>query len=124
VGLVHVARGRDLGSPLHPFRCSGAGTAAVFRAEEVMTDSDTPILDQPPPSAEDTKKPDVWRLVLKDMADRRVVGIKRYATPLQPFNGRDALVDLYQELLDAAVYARQLICERGQADSEHDKSYK
>lgn len=31
--------------------------------------------------------------------------------PLQPFNGRDALVDAYQEAVDLAVYLRQRIEE-------------
>ena len=55
---------------------------------------------------------DVWLVVLKDMEDRRQTGIKKYGTPLQAHNGRDALIDLYQELLDAVVYTRQLILER------------
>ena len=33
-------------------------------------------------------------------------------TALQPFNGRDALRDLYEELLDACTYIRQVIEER------------
>lgn len=49
--------------------------------------------------------------VLADMDDRNEEGIRKYNTPLQPFNGRDPLIDLYQELLDAAVYARQYITE-------------
>ena len=69
-----------------------------------------PITDQPAPVPND--RPDIWALVLADMAERRRVGIERYGTPLQPGNGRDALVDLYQELLDAVVYARQYIEER------------
>lgn len=67
------------------------------------------IEDQPAPQP---SSGDVWLQVIKDMEDRRLVGIRRYGTPLQPFNGRDALVDLYQELLDAVVYIRQLITER------------
>ena len=55
---------------------------------------------------------DVWALVLADMEDRRRLGIERYGTPLQPHNGRDALVDAYQEALDLAVYLRQAIEER------------
>ena len=36
---------------------------------------------------------------------------KDYGTGLQTFNGRDALIDLYQELMDAVMYLRQLIAE-------------
>ena len=44
------------------------------------------------------------------------MGIKRYGTPLQPHNGRDALIDTYQEILDSAVYLRQAIEERESQD--------
>jgi len=67
---------------------------------------------QPPPKR---ATGDVWALVIADMAERRRVGIERYGTPLQPHNGRDALVDAYQEALDLAVYLRQAIEERDHA---------
>jgi len=54
----------------------------------------------------------IWSLVIEDMEARDNVGRLRYGTPLQAFNGRDPLVDLYQELLDACVYCRQAIFER------------
>lgn len=55
---------------------------------------------------------DVWLLVLADMKERRLHGIEKYGVPVQPFNGRDPLIDLYQELLDACVYIRQEIEQR------------
>lgn len=54
----------------------------------------------------------VWDLVRKDINDREAYGIRKYKTRLQPFNGRDALVDAYQEALDLSVYLRQAIYER------------
>lgn len=69
----------------------------------------TTITDQPAPAP---ATGDVWALVIADMTERRRVGIARYGTPLQPGNGRDALVDAYQELLDACAYIRQVIEER------------
>ncbi len=62
---------------------------------------------QPPVSS----KGDMWLLVLKDMEDRRRMGIEKYGTPLQPFNGRNPLIDAYQEALDLCVYLRQAIEE-------------
>lgn len=62
----------------------------------------------PAPNAETP----VWDLVVADMKARDAVGRERYGTPLQPFNGRKALVDAYQEILDLAVYVRQEIAER------------
>jgi hypothetical protein len=46
-----------------------------------------------------------------DIASRRLVGIERYGTALEANNGRDAVRDLYEELLDGATYARQVIEE-------------
>lgn len=91
----------------------------------------TNIVDQPPP----THRPDlipVWEHVISDfkirfenyetmdggdplyavdhavsdMRERDRVGRERYGTPLTTGNGRDQLVDAYQELLDAAVYLK------------------
>lgn len=56
--------------------------------------------------------PAVWDLVITDMQERDQFGMKKYNTRLQPFNGRDPLVDAYQEVLDLAVYLRQAIFER------------
>lgn len=54
----------------------------------------------------------VWDLVIEDMQQRHAMGIEKYGTPLQAMNGRDSLVDAYQEVLDLAVYLRQQIEER------------
>ena len=58
----------------------------------------------------------VWELVIEDMRQRDNEGRAKYGTPLQASNGRDALVDLYQELLDACVYTRQEIERRSQKE--------
>lgn len=68
------------------------------------------VIEQPPPKA--NEYPAVWGLVMEDMAARDAEGRRKYGVPLQPFNGRDALVDAYQESLDQCVYLRQLIYER------------
>lgn len=68
------------------------------------------IVDQPEPVPNERRP--VWELVIEDMAERDRVGRERYGTPLQPHNGRDALVDAYQEALDLVVYLRQAIEER------------
>ena len=57
----------------------------------------------------------IWDLVRADIAERDKLGRERYGTPLQAFNGRDALVDAYQESLDLVVYLRQAIEERDAA---------
>ena len=53
----------------------------------------------------------IWELVIADMRERDRIGRKRYGTPLQAHNGRDALQDAYEEILDTAVYLRQAIEE-------------
>lgn len=67
------------------------------------------IQEQQPPKPSEG---DMWLLTIKDMEDRRKHGIEKYGTPLQPFNGRDPLIDAYQEALDLCVYLRQAIEER------------
>lgn len=56
--------------------------------------------------------PAVWGLVINDMAGRDNFGKQKYGTQLQPNNGRDFLMDAYQEALDLAVYLRGAIYER------------
>lgn len=58
------------------------------------------------------QRPAVWDLVMQDMNARNEFGKAKYGTPLQAFNGRDALKDAYEEVLDLAVYLRQLMEER------------
>ena len=55
---------------------------------------------------------DVQSLVIQDIERRREIGIERYGTALQAFNGRDALVDAYEEAIDLCMYLRQMIEER------------
>ena len=57
-------------------------------------------------------KVDIPPLVIADIQARRDFGIKKYGTPLQSHNGRDPLVDAYQEALDLCMYLRQAIEER------------
>ena len=55
---------------------------------------------------------DITELVIADLRQRREVGVRKYGTTLQAHNGRDALVDAYQEVLDLAQYLRQVLEER------------
>ena len=49
----------------------------------------------------------VYEQWLKDMQERHEEGIRRYGVPLETNNGRDALVDGYQETLDGLVFLCQ-----------------
>jgi hypothetical protein len=55
----------------------------------------------------------VLDLVIEDFKTRAEFGKKKYGTLLMTGNGRDALVDAYQEAIDLVMYLRQLIEERG-----------
>lgn len=68
------------------------------------------VTEQPAPKASD--HPAVWSMVVEDMQARDAEGRRKYGVPLRPFNGRDVLVDAYQEALDLCVYLRQAIYER------------
>ena len=65
---------------------------------------------QKPP--ESNNNPAVWDLVIADMRERDEFGYSKYGVRLQPNNGRDALLDAYQEAQDLVVYLRQAIFER------------
>ena len=45
--------------------------------------------------------------IIDDMRARDAVGRKRYGVALSPNNGRDALLDGYEEALDLVAYLRQ-----------------
>lgn len=51
---------------------------------------------------------DTYARVIADIQARKEIGLQRYGTLLQAFNGRDALLDAYQEALDLCQYLRQV----------------
>lgn len=78
-------------------------------------------LSTPEPAPIKNEGKSIWDLVVKDMRERDEVGEARYGTRLQAHNGRNALVDAYQESLDLTVYLRQFI-EEERFDAEIRKS--
>lgn len=67
-------------------------------------------MSQPAPTP--NKHPRIGDMVARDLYDRVRKDIETYGVGLQPFNGRDALQDLYEKLLDACCYLRQAMYER------------
>ncbi len=57
------------------------------------------------------QRPDVPSTLLRDMQQRDDFGRQKYGTPLQPFNGRNPIIDAYQEALDLVVYTKQAVIE-------------
>lgn len=85
---------------------SGDSTDYEQRPEREGREGDT----EPLPIGNDL--PIAHEMVKDDLDARLALGIKRYGQPLQPFNGRNNLKDIYDELLDGAVYLRALLYER------------
>lgn len=55
---------------------------------------------------------DVAGMVREDLERRVTIGAKQYGERLTTYNGRDALMDAYEEALDLCLYLRQAIEER------------
>jgi hypothetical protein len=91
--------------------CSDPIHHAVWtKAQKVLRPEKTREGDQPLPLSNDL--PAIQDLVLADIEARKAIGIKRYGQLLKPHDGRDNLRDLYEELMDACIYARKAIYER------------
>lgn len=54
--------------------------------------------------------------MIADIEERKNLGLRKYGTLLQPFNGRSFLLDAYEEVLDLAVYLRGKIEEERQKE--------
>ena len=65
-----------------------------------------------PQPAPQSGKQEVLPEVLKDLQTRAIRGVERYGHLLETHNGRDALLDAYEEALDMAMYLKQAIMER------------
>lgn len=55
---------------------------------------------------------DIVDLVRADLESRAAEGEKKYGQRLKAINGRDAMIDAYQEALDLCMYLRHAIEER------------
>lgn len=62
----------------------------------------------------------VINAVIEDAKERHSQGVKKYGVALQPFNGRDALKDAYQEALDMLAYTRQVSFEADTDAKRHE----
>ena len=69
------------------------------------------VCEQPEPRVVENRGY-VYERVIEDMRARADMGLRKYGTYLQACNGRDGLRDAYEEVLDLAVYLRQVIDER------------
>lgn len=67
---------------------------------------------KPEPAPKEGVGTPIYKLVMNDLKVRAVEGRKKYGCYLYAGNGRDALIDAYQEALDLAMYLRQRIEEQ------------
>lgn len=86
--------------------------AAVERVKAAEQEFNSRAAMEQKVPAKDNAHPAVWPLVMRDMIDRDQSGREKYGVPLKAHNGRDTLLDAYQEALDLAVYLRTAIYER------------
>lgn len=54
---------------------------------------------------------EILPLVISDLQKRAELGLAKYKQPLMTHNGRNPLIDAYQEAMDLALYLRQAIAE-------------
>ena len=66
-------------------------------------------------------EPSTHDLLVTEIEKRKALGLSRYGTILQAGNGRDALQDMLDELIDACVYLIQLKRERDIAAKVRDE---
>lgn len=77
-----------------------------------------PALPQPQPELDPLSSGvEILPLVLFDLKKRAEAGKVKYGTALKTNNGRNCLIDAYQEALDLCMYLRQAIEEQGGAES-------
>lgn len=66
-------------------------------------------------------KQSVTQAVITDLRQREQVGIRRYGRTLETFNGRNALIDAYEEVLDLAQYIKQVLMEDDALRAENER---
>lgn len=64
------------------------------------------------PEPKVNNNPSIHDLVIEDMQSRKAMGLEKYKTVLQAHNGRNALKDAYEEVLDLACYLKQKLEEQ------------
>lgn len=89
--------------------CPRCGATAAEEVEAWKREVNPAASTQPAPTGEGTP---ITPLVVADLQARSAAGEKKYGTVLRAHNGRDALMDAYQEALDLCQYLRQAMYER------------
>lgn len=88
------------------------------RKQESVSDVRDPERDQSEPTGGEGSP--IHELVADDILERMHHGTRKYGTALRAFNGRNALLDAYEEALDLAVYLRQALIEQDERIATFD----
>lgn len=97
---------------------SGPHNDRYQRGRAMISDDFVAVQDEPDPQP---GREIVYAEVMTDIAHRAEVGREKYHTYLMTHNGRNPLVDAYQEALDLVVYLKQALME--QEGREQDGIY-
>lgn len=86
-----------------------AKNLAALREGSFLGETLNAAKHEPPPVPNESQP--IYELVMADIEARAQEGKKKYGTYIQATNGRNALMDAYQEALDLAMYLRQKLEE-------------
>jgi len=67
-------------------------------------------MNQPDPIK--NNNPAIVDLVVEDLKKRKELGLERYGVALQAHNGRNAILDAYEEAQDLVIYLKQVLEEQ------------
>lgn len=76
-----------------------------------MSEIRDPNTDQALPTGGERE---VQQALIEVIASRRELGIRKYGQPVMTNNGRSALRDAWEEVIDLAVYLTQMMLEAGE----------
>lgn len=75
-----------------------------------MAEQRDPETDQPAPQPGGYP---VQAVLIEALKQRMAFGFKKYGRPLETHNGRDPLLDMWEEMLDMVSYFTQFVLEQG-----------
>jgi len=81
--------------------------------DDYAKNPDEHVMPQNPPVAGEEI---VLKFVMEDLKKRALMGKRKYHRYLETFNGRNALIDAYQEALDLVMYLKQQLLEMEKKD--------
>lgn len=100
--------------------CEMFPESSPAQPKEEQPDAEFSVMEEQPAPVPNNGE-DINALLIEHIKRRAEKGERTYGVRLQPFNGRSALKDLRDELLDAAVYVTQEMEERKSLEAENQQ---